>query len=241
VRNFIFKAAVAAMALVCISLFIMHGAFAKSGPDINSIQEKYIPYGLIPLTECPDSSRPNYRLWQEACQAIKDMDKDISSDPAWQTMKNREIYMSHKLDDYKCNYMVKQFNLGEYGNRYYSIFSGPMRNGCTVWKSGAWFLYNPTNPKDIGPHKKYFGEMRFSVTGSTLHGEYRMQNGAAASFEGMLRDDTITYTLTAGERGKAKEGSLTIRTPLYLFGTWIEQPGSPKEHRGEWDFARALE
>ncbi len=226
----------------CTVLFILafcvFSATAQEVSTLDGIQGRYLRYGLIPLTESPLSSEDNYTLWQDAYKSLVQMDIELTKSNEWLNEKRRPIIFENRQKKYRCNDLIKQFNLGQFGNRYYSIFSGTHRDGDTSWRCYRWFLSNPKNNKDIGPNRKYEGSMRFSIRGSTLKGEYVTENNVTGDFNGTLSDTKITFTVLfkGGGVEKEKSGTIEIRSPIYLFGTWNDEPASVAGARGEWEF-----
>jgi hypothetical protein len=232
-KRFFIPCAAITLALLCV-LAVM----AQEVCTLDGLQGRYIKYGLIPITEQPLPSEDNYTLWVDAYKALVKMDVELTKSPRWLDEKNRPIVFEDRQKRYRCNELIKQFNLGQFGNRYYSIFSGTHKDGDTMWRCNRWFLANPTNNKDIGPRKKYEGSMKFSIRGSTLKGEYVTENNITGDFSGTLSDTKINFTVrfSAGGVEKEKSGVIEIRSPIYLFGTWNDEPASLSGARGEWEF-----
>ncbi|MGV8122446.1 MAG: hypothetical protein AB2L14_22035 [Candidatus Xenobiia bacterium LiM19] len=226
--------------VLLISAFCVFSATAQEISTLDGIQGRYLKYGLIPLTEQPLSSEDNYTLWVDAYKSIVKMDVELEKSREWLDEKKRPILFENRQKKYGCNDLIKKFNLGQFGNRYYSIFSGTHHDGTSSWRCYRWFTANPKNNKDIGPHRKYEGSMHFSIRGSTLKGEYVTENNITGDFNGTLSDTKITFTIrfAGGGAENEKSGTIEIRSPIYLFGTWNDEPASLSGARGEWEFIR---
>ncbi|MDQ7825619.1 MAG: hypothetical protein RDV48_22660 [Candidatus Eremiobacteraeota bacterium] len=214
-------------------------AFAQESPV--AVEQKYIRYGLLPLTEGPGEDEQDYRVWQNACDALLKMDGALASDARWAQEGGRERLIQDMLKQYQVNELVKLFNLGHYGNRYYSAFSGPRSDGATTWKAKAWFLNNPRDRKEVGPRYKYRGTILFSISGSTVKGELRDGDSTVGELTGTLSDKTIDYTLTFRSGENIKKGSLTVVSPTYLSGTWTDERALPRDAHGEWEVIKIFE
>lgn len=239
------KNKIPAIVLFTVFIFISLGFINKCFPeetDINVIQTKYIKYGLMPLTESPGENEPDYRIWQDAFETVKKLDKAVSKDPDWQNDSKREALVKKRLLELGCNEKIRLFNLGHFGNRFYSVISGIKKDGETMWNCDRWFLYNPSDGKDIGPRKKHPSIMKMFVSGNKVKGEFKTEKDRVGVLEGILDNEDITYTLTfSGQRTVKKTGMLHIRTPLYIFGDWFDEPRAPKNARGEWEFRKINE
>jgi hypothetical protein len=226
---------------VVLFLFFSITTMANGAENAEALVQKYVQYGLIPLTESPSSQERDFRLWQDAYKALVAMDRDVSGAQEWQLEQKREAFVEKKIEQYRCNELIKQFNLGHYGNRFYSIFSGTRSDGFTLWSAGQWFLLNPADARDIGPTRKHPGEMKLLMKGDRIIGEYHMEHDLTADFEGKLDNTRITFTMKMRGGVGTKKGELQIRTPLYVFGTWCEDPCGTRYARGEWDLRKRAE
>jgi len=223
-----------------ISALCVFSAAAQELSTLDGIQGRYLKYGLIPLTEPPLSTEDNYTLWIDAYKSVLRMDIELEKSKEWLDEKKQPVIFEKSQKRYGCNDLIKKFNLGQFGNRYYSIFSGTHRDGTTSWRCCRWYLANPKNNRDIGPKRKYEGSMRFSIRGSTVRGEYVTENNVTGDFSGTLSDTKINFTICFKGAGSEKEksGTIDIRSPIYLFGTWNDEPASLNGARGEWEFFR---
>lgn len=222
--------------VICAILFT--AAYTQGAFDVT--QGQYQPYGLIPLTEAPAKGEQDSTLWENAYKSILKLDADLSKNPDWLDEKKREVLLKNKLEEYNCNYNVKQFNLGHYGNRFYSVLSGVRSTGATDWTCKFWYMKNPQDNKDIGPNKKRIGSMRFSMSGNRVTGEFSAPGGVTGRLDGTLSEAAIEYTM-ALTNGKSRSGKLEVRNPGYIFGTWQDDPGRPNDARGEWEFFKQFE
>jgi hypothetical protein len=224
-----------------IFIFFCILARVDGAENADSLVQKYLHCGLIPLTESPSSAEPDYRLWQDAYKALVAMDKDISGSPEWLEESKREAFAGSKIEQYHCNELIKQFNLGHYGNRFYSIFSGSHKDGFTLWNVRQWFLLNAANPRDIGPNRIHPGEMKLTMKGDRVLGEYHRENNQTFDFEGKLDNARIIFTMRMRGGSILESGELQVRTPLYLFGTWCDNPCGASRSHGEWDLRKKIE
>jgi len=226
------------VSLMAMCFFLAHVLSAQE--NFERIQAPYLQYGLIPMTEPPGENERDYTLWENAYKSLISLDKDLSTNPEWLDVKKREVLMKNKLEEYNCNYHVKQFNLGHYGNRFFSVLSGSQSRATTQWTCKIWYMYNPANKKDIGPTNKRIGVMNFSMEGNKVRGEYRAPGNLSGRMEGTLTENTITY-IVGLSNGKTMSGAMEIRTPGYIFGKWHDDPGSSKDASGEWEFFKQFE
>jgi hypothetical protein len=232
------KKVVFCVSLMAMVLFMSY--FLCAQENFERLQAPYLQYGLIPMTEPPGENERDYTLWENAYKSIISLDKDLSTNSRWLDVQKREVLMKNKLEEHNCNYHVKQFNLGHYGNRFYSVLSGSQSRGATQWTCKIWYMYNPANKKDIGPSNKRIGAMNFSMDGSKVLGEYRSPNNLTGRLEGTLSENTITYIIGLNN-GKTMSGTMEVRTPGYIFGKWHDDPGSPRDAYGEWEFFKQFE
>ncbi|GEM_PF-1354002 len=223
-----------AMMILCTSVKV------SSGDDLDKVQGKYFRYNLIPLTEPPSEGAPNYTLWTEAFTAIQKMDTDIMKNPEWYSPQKKESLVKRKLGEYKCNELIMNFNLGQYGNRYFSIFTGPRSSGITEWGCRSWYVSNPRNPKEIWPKSSYPCKVILSITGSTLKGDYYFKNQVSGKFDGTLSDKEITYTLTLSN-SQVRRGTIQIISPTYISGKWCaDKCRVAKDANGEWELEKIV-
>lgn len=217
-------------------VFLSHGAVAAQG-DFDSIQGRYFEHNLIPLTESPPEGAPNYTLWVKAHESIVKMDADITASPDWQSGKKKGALVKKKLEEYKCNENVKQYNLGQYGDRLYSVLTGTRSNGMTEWDCKSWYVKNPRNPRDIWPDKEHPCKVQFSTDGNLVKGDYFISDEAMGKFMGTLTDGVITYSVRFRD-GRVRNGKLTIISPTFISGGWCAQECTLEDADGGWELTK---
>lgn len=229
-----------ALTIVMVALIFCTFQSSSSGDDTNTVQSRYFRYDLIPLTEPPPEGAPNYTLWTEAFAALQKMEREIMNSPDLYDTKKKESLVKGKIEDNKCNERIMKFNLGQYGNRYFSIFTGPESSGTTEWGCRTWYVSNPRNPREIWPRSSYPCRVIFSLSGSTLKGDYYVKNQKTGIFEGTLNDKEIVYTLRLNG-SQIRKGTLNIVSPTYISGKWCaDRCRVAKDANGEWELEKII-